>query len=525
MNRTHRASWGFLTGLALAGVTVTISLVTTPLFLRWLGEEKFGAFRTVIDWTGHLGVLELGLSGALIPLLVQALSRGPDAVRAVLGVGIRVYLKLLPLMLAAGAAMTWLIPNLVPLGAAATQDLKGGCWFALLTFLAVPMSPFRALAEAGQRSYLINGLLILQALVATGLGLLLAWMGWGITGQCLALSLGSVVFLTFLARDGLGRYPSNQNAQGDPTQLRTLTPIAGAAPEQPGSTAQEIRRQVRKLNGPSLLQYLCGRIGLYTDNTLIAFFWGPAQVVPFFLTQRMAFLAQTQLQGIGNSSWAGLVELAMKGPPGVFQRRLIELSSLVMILGTAVMTSLAAFNRPFVSLWVGPQGYGGDGVAILAAANGILLALFSLWGLVLCGAGHVSRVVPGVVAATSVNITASVIGTIAVGLPGPLLGTFLSFLLVNTWFYPMLLRQHFQVELPKLLRAVVSPVLVGLPYTFLIWWIARIHPPQNWMTLAFEAGCSALMYLVLAWVTILKSEERAEWIGRLRLTRRLWPAG
>src|SRR6266571_2547119 len=105
MNRTRRASWGFLTGLASAGITVAVSLAATPLFLRWLGEEKFGAFRAASDWLGHLSIFELGLSGALAPLLVRAVGKSHRAVRAVLGTGGRVYLGIALLMLASGAGL------------------------------------------------------------------------------------------------------------------------------------------------------------------------------------------------------------------------------------------------------------------------------------------------------------------------------------------------------------------------------------------------------------------------------------
>ncbi len=524
MNRTRKASWGFLTGLASAGITVVISLAATPLFLRWLGEEKFGAFRTASDWFGHLSIFELGLSGALTPLLVRAVGQSHQAVRAVLGVGGRVYLGIALLMLAAGAGLTVLLPQLVPVSSAAVDDLRGGCWLGLLAFLFVPLSPFRALAEADQRSYLINALLILQSLVVTGLGLLLAWIGWGITGQFLAMSLGAVIFLLLLARDGLRRY-----LRGADDRLRLSAKpqamMARRGQDHLETDPSDIRQQMWKLNWPSLVRNICGRIGLYTDNLLIAFFWGPALVVPFFLTQRMAVLAQTQLQGIGNSSWAGLLELAHKGPSALFQRRLIELTSLVVILGVAVMAPLASFNRAFILLWIGPNGFGGDGLTILAGANGIFLAVFSLWGLVLSGAGHVARVVPGVVAATLVNIIASVVGTLAIGLPGPLLGTLLSFIVVYSWFYPLLLHRHFQVPVGKLLWAIATPVMIGLPYSFLIWWLARTHPPRGWVTLALELACSTLVYLILAWTAIFRSGERREWIGRMRLLLRPKTAG
>src|SRR5438105_550170 len=175
MDRTRKATWGFLSGLAFAGVTVIVGLVATPLLLRWLGSERFGAFRAASDWTGHLTIFELGLSWALIPLFARALGRGDIlAVRAILRVGVRVYLGVALLMLAAGAGLALIIVYLVPVSSNTVHDLRGGCWVGLLAILVVPLSPFRALAEADQRSYLINTLLIVQTLVVTGLGLLLA---------------------------------------------------------------------------------------------------------------------------------------------------------------------------------------------------------------------------------------------------------------------------------------------------------------------------------------------------------------
>ena len=59
MDRTRKATWGFLSGLAFAGMTVIIGLTATPLLVRWLGPERFGAFRAASDWTGHLTICTL----------------------------------------------------------------------------------------------------------------------------------------------------------------------------------------------------------------------------------------------------------------------------------------------------------------------------------------------------------------------------------------------------------------------------------------------------------------------------------
>lgn len=510
MDRTRKATWGVLSGLAFAGTTVVIGLTATPLLLKWLGPERFGAFRAAGDWTGHLTILELGLSWALIPLFARALGRHDiGAVRAILRQGVRVYLGVALLMLMAGIGLALAIGRLVPVNPSAAGDLQRGCWIGLLSILVVPLTPFRALAEADQRNYLINALLITQTLLVAGLGLLLAWAGWGITGQFLAASLGLYPLLLLLMWDGLQRYSSLRLAPEAPCK----TPDDSDAKRQ----AAEVRREIWKLNWPSLIRNTCGRIGLFTDNLLVAYFLGPAIVASFYLTQRTCVLAQSQLLGIGSSGWAGLVELIHKGQIATFHRRLTELTGLVTVLGIAVMVPLAALNGDFVSLWVGPACFGGEWITGLAAINGILLSIFSLWGLVISGAGHVARVVPGTVASATVNIVVSIVATIILGPSGPLLGTLTALLTVNSWFFPRLLRQLFQVPLKPLLTAILFPVLIGIPYAIGVRWFAQAHPAPGWVGLSLEMAVSALIYLALAWLAVFNANERAVWLFRFRL--------
>src|SRR5438876_2783314 len=384
MDRTRKASWGFLSGLAFAGMTVIVGLAATPLLLKWLGPERFGAFRAASDWTGHLTIFELGLSWALIPLFARALGRSDvRAVRAILRAGVRIYLGVALLMLVVGAGLALLMGRLVPVSPAAAHDLKTGCWVALLAVLVVPLSPFRALAEADQRSYLINILLIVQAATVTGLGLVLAYLGWGITGQFLAASVALYPLFFFLMRDGLRRYSIQPVVSSQWSVVRSpLTDgTTGPSATDYGLRTTDygvIRREIWKMNWPSLIRNACGRVGLFTDNLLIAYFLGPAVVASFYLTQRTCVLAQSQLLGIGSAGWAGLVELVHKGQIATFHRRLTELTGLVTVLGIAVMVPLAAFNRDFISLWVGPTCFGGEWITGLAAINGILLSIYSL---------------------------------------------------------------------------------------------------------------------------------------------------
>jgi len=76
------------------------------------------------------------------------------------------------------------------------------------------------------------------------------------------------------------------------------------------------------------------------------------------------------------------------------------------------------------------------------------------------------------------------------------------------------------VPVRKLIAAVTTPLAVGIPYALLIGWWARVYPPRGWILLGLEMAGSALIFLLLAWIAIFTSAERAEWIGRMRLLLR-----
>ena len=91
-------------------------MVSTPLLLGWLGEERLGAVRTATDLFGYLTLLELGLGGSLGPLLARALARGDRrALHHTMAAGTRAYLLLTVPVLAVGLALSLGLDNLIPL--------------------------------------------------------------------------------------------------------------------------------------------------------------------------------------------------------------------------------------------------------------------------------------------------------------------------------------------------------------------------------------------------------------------------
>jgi O-antigen/teichoic acid export membrane protein len=482
--------------------------VATPYLMQWLTPVRFGAVRVLTEWYGYLALLELGLGGAMQPLLARALGLGDErALRRAVATGIRAYLKVTLLIVAVGLALVPVIDRLAlrPEDRALVglvADLRRAWLVSLIGFVPLGLVPFKALVDAGQRGYWINLLLTGQSLLITALALLLAWAGWGITGQMLAVALGVLPAPVVLAWVGARRHPG-------------LLAAAWSARPDP-----EDRRALRGLSVPTLLVTLGGRLSLLTDYIIVGKLLGLEASASLFVTQRLAVLFQAQLQGLGGACWAGLAELHAQRPREVFNRRLVELTRMVAVLGVAGLGPIVAYNHPFFDLWMGPRmghgGYGGDPVIALAAVNAWLLAVVSLWGWCFTGTGQIRRLVLPTVLGALVNLAASVALTWRLGLVGPLLGTTVAFLAVNLWWTPVLMRRTFGTPPGPLARALAGPLAGGLPYGAGLWWLARLHPPAGWPGLIAAMGLAPLGFLaVAALLVLLDPADRALWRVRL----------
>jgi O-antigen/teichoic acid export membrane protein len=499
MSRVRLASMNYLSSFLLTAFSLAAGFIATPWLLRWLGEETYGAFRVGSDWLGYLTLLEFGVSGALPPLLARAFGKNePQKVPKLLATGIRAYLGITGCMLIAGLVLTGLIPHLVKISPEHVRGLRWGCLIGLVNVFWLPLAaPFRSVVEARQRGYWIALLLTLQSLVVTGSGLLLARMQSGIIGQFIAFAIGCSCFNALLIWYGTRSYP------------RVFREIL----QQPAD--KSTLAELWKLNIPTYIVNLCGRISLLTDNVIVAGILGPVMIVPLILTQKLTSAAQVQLQGIGNASWAGLAELYERGERDIFERRVIDLTSLTCILGMASLVPIAAFNERFVSLWVGSNRYGGDLMTLFAALNPFLLSLISLWGWVLTGLRQVKRFVKPLIFQTLINFVVSVFLTKRVGPVGALIGTSVGFLGVTIWYLPLELRRTFGIKISGLIKAVFAPLGLAIPYGTGLWFFARWHAPRGWLDLAGAMLVSALTYLGLAWYLVLAREDREVWRRRL----------
>ncbi len=492
-NRTGRSIWTFLAGAGSSVAVLLVGMFSTPLLLRLLGAERYGASRALIDVFGMIGLLELGLTGSVMTALAKPIGQGDDlAVRRALVTALRVYLMTTALMLTGAIGLIAVLPHLISVERLSAEELRWAGVVSASAVLLAPAAVFRALAETMQRGYIVHAWVTFQLLLTTALLSLAAWLELGLPGQSAAMVLAMIPPAIALIAFGCRKYPGFWRAAPD----------------------REVRRTIRQLNWRMFFYHMTGRLSLHSDSIIIASILGSAWVAPFYLSQRLTSMAQGQLGGIGNSSWAALIDLYNKGEAEKFESRLLQLTRMVSGLGLAVLGPLAAYNHAFIRLWVG-NNYGGDLLTVLASCNIWIWSILSLWGWAITAVGEVRRILGYAILSTATNVLVSIVGTMSIGLPGPLLGTFAGNLLVQSWAFPKVMQEIFKLEPGRLLPAALSQTVWGIPYAAAVWGFARWQPAPNWFSLIAGSGVSIACGLMLWWVFGASEADRNFWRERI----------
>ena len=152
MTRTKKSLVNLVSSITSQLIILAIGIISTPFLLRWLGDDRYGAFRAATDWSGYLQLLLFGLDGALLSLFALAVGEeNKEKVEETLAVGIRAYVKALVFMGIAALLLGWAIPQLVRVKSELIGELQQGYWVGVAGLLLIPLAPFQLLTQSSYR--------------------------------------------------------------------------------------------------------------------------------------------------------------------------------------------------------------------------------------------------------------------------------------------------------------------------------------------------------------------------------------
>jgi len=222
------------------------------------------------------------------------------------------------------------------------------------------------------------------------------------------------------------------------------------------------------------------------------------------------------VNALATVSWPALLELHAKGERGAFERRLSELTTLLITLGITLTGTVAAYNRHFMRLWVGSAYDGGQLLVLFTALGALTFGFVCLFAWVIDMQGDTRLRLRVSTIGSVLNLAFSVLAVRAIGVPGVALGTLAAYLCTDAWFCPALVCKRYGVRPSAIVAAITRAVLLGVPWTAGVWILATVHvPPFRWVGLVVEEGvlgCAALTY---CWLVVLKTEDRRLWRARV----------
>jgi len=360
------------------------------------------------------------------------------------------------------------------------------------SLVLAPSQLVRSVLETVQRGYLVRAALLLQSLLITGLSLWWVWLRWGIVGMAAASFTGMAV--------GAGLWAWFAR--------RWLPGWRQAAP------AQLSGRELWRLNWPLIVAMAGNQLNVLTDNTVVGVMIGPAAVAGFALTQSLPLLAGARLTDVGSVSWAALGELKARSVEA-FRERVVELAATVLGVGMVIMATVAAFNRPFVELWVGAAHYDGALLTWATAAGMALFGLLCFFSWLIDTQGDTRRRLWASSIGSGLNLGLSLWLVQRWGVAGVAAATAAAYACTDAWYLPYVAVRQYGVPGRALARALGGAAVRGGLWTVVVAAaVSRLPEAHTWVQLAAEAAGAGAVGAAYCWSVILRAGDRAAWRAR-----------
>lgn len=159
-------------------IPLVFSILTVPLYLKFIGEERYGVLAVIWVLLGYFGVFDLGLGKATTQRMATIDSESERSELLWTVLVLTVFLGLLG-GLVLWFSSDWILTHLFILGGESKREaLASTAWLPVGLLLLLLISAMRGALQARERFVEINSASVLGDSVAQLLPLLVAWLGY-----------------------------------------------------------------------------------------------------------------------------------------------------------------------------------------------------------------------------------------------------------------------------------------------------------------------------------------------------------
>jgi len=350
VSRTRRAGITAAFGYLQFALALVSGIVMVPFVLAHVPNDQYGVWLAFGELLAYSSMVDLGVVGVIPWLVAENDGRGDRAaMRELLAGGVVFSAAAAAAFVALSLLAFALAPSVAHLTAAQRTAVAGPLLLMVIaTAVAMPLRTFYAAAVGLQDVTFSGSLAIAQVAlnVALTLGLLLG--GWGLYALAAAAAVPAVVA-------GAASW----------ARMRRLAPDLLHGWRMPGMAT------LRTMTAQGFGSWTAGlgwRMVAASDSIVILAVMGPAAAVVYAMTFKLGTVGMQMSWQLPDSGLVGLAQLKGEGRPERVREVVISLLRLILITSGGVACAIVAFNPSFVTLWVGPQRFGGLWLnAVLAA--------------------------------------------------------------------------------------------------------------------------------------------------------------
>ena len=462
--------------LGTLGFNIVSGLLMVPIYLRYMDSATYGAWLASYGIISLIGLCESGLSSVTTQRLAMAISRGDKKEFAcLLGTSTIMSFLLSGVAILFGAVLVVYLPDWVGTPPEQMKVMRFALMLSVFGSAAIIiMHQFGAVSQAWQRTT-FPGIVNLAALCAyVGVIIGLLYRGYGLV----SLGAGQLVNGVFMA---IGQFVV---VVAQWWRLGFPTPCYSRA------TAGDLWRESRAL----LVARIAGAVGSNLEVPLAAMVASPAASTVLALTGKVMTLVMMMTERIGSAVFAGLAYIS--GKPSTQRDQVIgEIVNISTVLSGIGLAFALVFSKPIITLWVGPELFGGNWLVILIMVSCLMSIRMRLYSNFAMALGEIRRVAGWMIAEAMMRLA------LLVGL-GLLLRVF-GLPLANAIVSAIIMTILGQLLIHRL--RVRSPVvwLPGWPsltiaMSVALTWMLLIPVARTWTELTWQAGIFAALVLLLS---------------------------
>lgn len=476
-----------------------ISFFLSPYVVRKLGNTYYGVWNIIMDMTGYLGLLEMGVRQSTIRYVAKYRAvNDTDSLNRIISSAFSIYGLTSVACFVISIGLAALFPHLIKVSA---DTIPVAQWVIVITGLNIAQglvfSVYFGIILGIQRYDVLAKVNILAAIIKAGLTVVLLGNGYGL----IALSLLHLV--TNLASSMYGRhYCIKEMPELD---IRF------------GKYGAEWYRKIFNFSSKSFITYIGQKIVYYSDSIVIGILLGPAHVTYFVigasLTEYMRRIVNQMTQ-----MFAPLTsELQARGEDERISDVLIRGTKMSLIIALPISIVFLTMGKRFISLWMGNE-YGpvsGKVLTVLAIAHLFSVAQYTTQALLEGMNKHQVCAACRCVEAIA-NLILSIVLIRYWGIVGVAVGTAIPHLATALFAYPYFISRVVKVDIKKyVFGSYLAPIISSVPFLVCCALVETRFPAASLAGFIARVFSLLPIYLVPAWYLSFKKQERVVYMGAL----------